>query len=249
MKKWLFCVLFFVFSFNSIARVYTPLDSDNVIIISGTIENGESEIFKKTVEEKKHLGVITVSLSSDGGSLLEAMKIGKIIRDNKMWAVVPYNSRCLSSCVFLLAAGVFKNPVGLVGIHRPYITDTNNKNVDFSMKNIMKNAENYLDEMNVPKSLVEEMFSISPENIKYLTNNEKIKFRLDGEDWGFKEQREIDTAKKLNISRIEYMRREGLYYELEGMCAKKFPNIDVDYIKCANQARKSVGLLPLSKED
>lgn len=248
MKKWFFCFLFI--SLSCSARVYEPLDNNNFIYISGEIERGEAAVFEKTVDEKIKSGnsFITVVLTSDGGDLTEAMLIGRIIRNNKLWTMVPVHGRCVSSCVFILASGVIKNPFGEVGIHRPYITYLrDSSNADKTIKKVMKDAEYYFEEMNIPKSLVELMFSIPPEEVKFLTNNEKIKYRLDGEDYGNKEEREIRAAKNLNISRIEYMKREIKYSELEKECANKFPDIGVDYIKCANKARIRVGLNPLTK--
>ncbi len=85
----------------------------------------------------------TVYLASQGGDVLEAMKIGRLIRKLRYETFGPLNFdghivshvkfdkqnlTCASSCFFLLAAGIER--VGnVVGIHRPYLPEQRYKEI------------------------------------------------------------------------------------------------------------------------
>lgn len=59
--------------------------------------------------------------------------------------------------------------------------------------------------MNVSPLLVEDMFSIEPENVKYLTPNEAKRYRIYNEDYAEKEHNDLRMAKMLGISRQQWM--------------------------------------------
>ena len=62
-----------------------------------------------------------VTLNSPGGDVIEALRIGRLIRQKFMYTRVTSEAECASACVFVLQAGVLRvAAVGAsVGVHRP----------------------------------------------------------------------------------------------------------------------------------
>ncbi|WP_155496418.1 ATP-dependent Clp protease proteolytic subunit [Comamonas testosteroni] len=222
-----------------------PSNDGKQIYVYKSIEKGDAQIFQDILQNKDKNSKISllVILDSSGGSIEEAFKIGRIIRKEELSTLIPLDGSCLSSCVFILAAGIHKTAAGKVGIHRPYFPIQTNIDADSALKNIRKKTEDYLDEMNIPKSLADEMFSVNPHEIRYLKNSEKNKYRLDGEDIAHAENRTLRQLKWLGIDRNEYIRRERIYKTKEESCIKKYPNLDLQTFECTAKAKQEAGLV------
>ena len=66
-----------------------------------------------------------LTLDSEGGDVYAALRIGRMLRKARAWTHVLKGSKCISACVFLLAGSVRRDvDGGVVGIHRPYSSDT-----------------------------------------------------------------------------------------------------------------------------
>jgi len=190
-------------------------------IIEGNIERGDFQKFKSVVtslkkkygEKECSEGHTDVHINSEGGDIDESLLIGKEIRKNLFGVIVQQNSNCLSSCVLILAGGVNKFAFGKIGIHRPYFsTVQNGKNIEdirAMRDSINKRIKNYLIYVDVPEYLLDEMLAIPPEKMKILSENELIKFRLQGKDGT---QDEVETAKSANFYNLtssEYRKRQS----------------------------------------
>ena len=120
---------------------------------------------------------------------------------------------CHSACVFVLAAGVDKVVKGEVGIHRPYFPQIAAAEVAPALRAVKAEAEAYLDEMNIPTRLVEEMFSVDPAAIQILTEAELGAYRLNSEDYVMREQRSQRNAVQNGMTREAYeIFRQDLNY-------------------------------------
>ena len=118
-------------------------------------------------------------LDNIGGSVPEAIKMGRLLREAGFDTLVQNNAVCQGSCVYLLAAGRDKTVRGHVGIHRPYFA-----NGDSAQANLAGNASRYspavyFKEMNIPSRLADDMQSIAPSNLRVLTALELASYRLD----------------------------------------------------------------------
>jgi hypothetical protein len=69
-----------------------------------------------------------VYLDSLGGDVAAAIEIGRLIRDQKMPAVIDSSAKCVSACVLVLAGATQRKIRGAVGIHRPYFAKIGNAN-------------------------------------------------------------------------------------------------------------------------
>lgn len=85
------------------------------ILLSGEIMSGDFEKVEAALNRK----LAPIHLDSDGGLVLEAIKIGELIRSKSLETRLPYNSSCASACMLLLAAGVIRtaNETSGIGVH------------------------------------------------------------------------------------------------------------------------------------
>ncbi|MFC5696800.1 hypothetical protein ACFPU0_14675 [Pseudomonas sp. GCM10022186] len=115
-------------------------------------------------------------LDSIGGSVAEALRIGRLLRETGFDVMVPSEGVCQGSCVYLLAAGRNKTVRGYVGIHRPYFAHGDSALADGSASRYSPTA--YLKEMNIPLGLLDDMNSTDPTRMRVLTRDELARYRL-----------------------------------------------------------------------
>lgn len=219
----LYCAAIF-FAFASWANVAQSaqfqlkgVDADIVAVeLNGEIQPSDFETLKRLIEPRLSTSnsFRWVFLNSPGGDVATAMKIGRYIRWLEFDTTVKANSRCLSSCVFILAAGLNKNVVGtnIVGIHRPFGTSVGSVSREDATRRYREMSAQiytYFNEMNIPQSLPEEMLRIPPEEMKMLTFDQTVRLGLNGKDPVAQEIDDSAGAKKYGISRQEYLARRN----------------------------------------
>ena len=196
----------------------SPGNSMDAVLVElvGEIEPGDGPALKRLIAPyisgTNRLRII--SLNSDGGDVTTALQIGRVLRELEFDTIVSDRSRCLSSCVFLLAAGLDKTVPGnnLVGIHRPFGTATGSMSREEASKRYrewMTQINSYFDEMNVPRRLTEAMLSVPPEQIRMLSFDEAKQFGLAGKDPVAQEKDDAANAKRFGLSRKEYLVRRS----------------------------------------
>ena len=160
-------------------------------------------------------------LSSMGGNVDEAMRIGDFIEKNEIGTMVLEKfGICVSACVFILAAGDHKTIKGKVGIHRPYVSDVSigGEQGAKTLGQYLERIKAYLDSKGISPSLAEDMFSIPPEKVRYLSPEEISRYRLDQTNYLKQEATDIETAKSLGLTRQEYgARKNQMNRECGGM--------------------------------
>lgn len=204
-----------------------------VITFVGEIKKGD---FDKVIEKYYYITDKNIYLrfvvSTKGGSLWEAMKIGKWLRTTNIEVFVPPGHECSSACIYILAGAKKRYVIGDIGIHRPYHVQDDNGKAGIKLKDAYKASKEFFDEMNVSPLLVEDMFSIEPENIKYLTPNEAKRYRIYDDDYVQKENFDLSMADMLGISRQKWMiysktareRCDNLRLGIHGEAARCFMN-------------------------
>jgi hypothetical protein len=187
------------------------------ITIEGKIERGDAARFVKGMAATKKTltgcGSPALYLDSDGGDVDEALRLGRAIRANEMMVVVPRQSSCLSSCVFLLAAGVNRISFGKTGIHRPYFaaleSGLSNQQVRVLRDSMNSAIVEYLREMDVSVALLDAMLAVSPEEMKMLGNRELTDYRIVGIDPTWDERQVAYWAAKYGMTSAEYRTRSA----------------------------------------
>jgi hypothetical protein len=116
------------------------------VVLEGTIASGDYDKLLSFVDANE---ARSIYLASPGGSVTEAIKIGRLVRALRLETLIPVQVRsdlreklaerhkltnpkgnyvCASACFFVFVAGVkrdhdlLRDPI--LGIHRPYLTDS-----------------------------------------------------------------------------------------------------------------------------
>jgi hypothetical protein len=186
------------------------------VYINGEIQSGDATTFQRSIDSelavfhKKYPNaslVMIVRPTSLGGSVQEAMEIGRAVRKNALWVNTNApGQRCASACVLILAAGVMKLPgAGSIGIHRPtfpsnsFSTLTSQQALE-QYKAMSEEVRLYLAEMDIPPILFDEMMQIKSDEIKWLTWDQLSTYGLVGQTAAYAEWRHaraVENRKRL----------------------------------------------------
>ena len=229
---------------------FNPAARHVAITVAGEIRQGDLEKLRSIHEPRSTftapLGSSNrvIMIQSLGGDVLEAMRMGRWLRQNDF--EVGAVRRCASSCLFVLAAGINRitpDETELL-IHRPYLREASpSGSIQTQMREVLELSKGYFSEMNIPESLADEMFSIEPARSRRLSRREVSFYRLNQEDFAYHEAKELDLARRLGLSRDEYIARRRAYEEsgAEAVCLAKKAD---SQISCLADALHSFDLLP-----
>jgi hypothetical protein len=124
------------------------------LMASGTITPGISQIF--ATEVGKHGDYIkTVVLNSPGGSVTDALAMGRLIRDRKFATEVEAGKYCASSCPLVFAGGVERRAGtrAAIGVHQVAVSSANvlgTARDEMSIaQNISARCQRYLGDMGI----------------------------------------------------------------------------------------------------
>ncbi len=185
------------------------------LTLKGRIEPGDFSKVLRVIDShnnSRSCKLYNIKLSSPGGDVDEAMKIGRIIRKRELFTEVDPADQCLSSCVLILGAGVVRSVFeARIGIHRPYFVSLDKGLSTTEIQNLRKQMisrmKAYADEMDLSERLIDEMMSIPPERIKILSPAELEQYRLSGVDASFDEKRTNNHAQEIGITSSELRKR------------------------------------------
>jgi len=152
------------------------------LFISGKIQLGDYERAINAVKEvytQGDIGRLFVYLDSPGGDVLEAMRIGRLVRKLKLTTLVG-RGQCSSACVFILVSGA-QRVGGSIGIHRPhfnteYFSGLSAEEAKNKYEEMSAAAKAYLMEMGVASEFIERMFRTASNEIDKLTSEEEQKW-------------------------------------------------------------------------
>jgi len=97
-------------------------DGSEAILILGDIEPGDEEAFRQLTIQYPDA---TVALDSDGGALVPALEIGRLVRLRNYTTVVLDDGRCVSSCALIWIAGSRRvlSTTASLGFHASYLDE------------------------------------------------------------------------------------------------------------------------------
>ena len=180
-------------------------------ILEGAIVPGDYDKLRKLIEADcpaKYYNSACASsiyLASPGGSVVEAMKIGRLVRALRWETQIPEeapadlrqkiitalklsdpkaNYLCASACFFAFVGGIERSPAifnGILGIHRPFLSDADLKRVNdtqaiASATQVRTVVEAYLKEMGVASKYSDLMFSVPKDQVRWV---DKASFEAD----------------------------------------------------------------------
>ncbi|WP_322893543.1 MULTISPECIES: ATP-dependent Clp protease proteolytic subunit [unclassified Yoonia] len=157
-------------------------DVGQILMMHGAIDQGDAErlaTYLTTLDEIPD----TVSINSPGGSVDEALLIGRLIREQELNTHVLPGMACLSACPYLLAGGVAREVslTGAVGLHQHYYETPGYIPAYFAVEDIQRSqgaVMRYLIEMGVDAGVMVYGLNTPPDDIYVLVEDELLESRL-----------------------------------------------------------------------
>ena len=154
------------------------LPRKEVIYMSGEIRYGDFDRFRAFLLENFNIYVGSqrlVTISSNGGDLVEAMKIARLIKE--MYAEVRVFETCASACFTLYVSAVERISFGRIGIHRPYFDrryfgGLRPPQAEKRQLELTKAFNLFLEANYVPRNLIDRMNETSSNEIYWLNEKE-----------------------------------------------------------------------------
>lgn len=216
-----------------------PYWESYVIEVSGPIVRGDHAKFSRAVSDVEtglrnsfySIERTEVTLASNGGDVDEALAIGRDIRRFSMFTRI-YDV-CASSCVLIFAAGVERTSVGFLnrsnglftprlGVHRPYFVNLEpnqpRSTIAPEIDRRRRALGEYMEEMGVAPQLVSIMYSLQPEEMRWLTVPEASEFGLLGKDAAWDEAQVANSAATFGLTSAGYRRKR---VSLERICSER----------------------------
>ena len=167
--------------------VDTVWKGDPVITLTGTIAPGDAERFAEFLDTVDPVPAYAF-LNSPGGSVRDALSMGRAMRDAGIGTRMTATDICLSACPYLLASGDSRavEDGAMVGVHQHYFGENTALPAFMAVEDIQRGQGEvmaYLDEMGVDPLLMQPALMTGPDEIYLLTPEELTQYRLvtDGE--------------------------------------------------------------------
>jgi hypothetical protein len=128
---------------------------------------------------------VTVELNSPGGDVVEALSIGRAIHQHSAFTMVRPGQECVSACVFILAAGAVRTPLGSanIGVHKPLLVSWHH--MDYSearakYDGLMQYVRQYFLDLGVSEDTYDIMMGTRSSDMRYFSPAELDRLRLRG---------------------------------------------------------------------
>ena len=153
----------------------------DALTLTGMIEEGDSARFAEALDGAE--GLARIRLNSPGGSVQDALKIGRKVREAALSTVMEVDDICLSACPYILAAGVERRlqAGAQVGVHQHYFGANVVLPAFIAVGDIQRGqgeVMGYLDAMGVDPLLMQPALLTPSDEIYVLTDEELTRFRL-----------------------------------------------------------------------
>ncbi len=170
------------------APLAITLGGGGVLELTGTIDVGAAERVEAEIAAHGEY-VRSVALNSPGGSVTDALAIGRLLREKGYGTSVAAGALCASSCPLVLAGGAQRSaaPGAAVGIHQVYATVAADQlprgagAAGIGMSEAQKTTaeiSRYLTAMGVDPALWLHALDTPPESLYFLSQEELRTYRL-----------------------------------------------------------------------
>jgi hypothetical protein len=163
-------------------RMSFELVGDGRLMAVGTIEPGIAKAFAAEVE-KRGSYVKTIVLRSPGGSVADALEMGRLIRAKKFSTEVEAGRYCTSSCPLVFASGVERR-VGdkaAIGVHQVFAMSRDGISPATGMadvQHIAADCQKYLRDMGVDLAVWTHAMETPKEQLYYFKRDELMTLKL-----------------------------------------------------------------------
>jgi ATP-dependent protease ClpP protease subunit len=186
------------------------------IRITGQIVTGTAPRFEKALTHSQQRQRLFIILNSQGGDIVAAMKIGRMIRSSRGHTMIEDNATCASACVLIFGAGVsrYVSYAGKLGIHRPALAEapaqSDMTTVKAAADQAARELRAYAAAMNISGSLIDDMLVVPPQRVRWLSAEDRQHYGLGFLDPVYEETAVLAGAKKYDVSPNEYRRRDAI---------------------------------------
>ncbi|PZX16057.1 hypothetical protein LX81_02331 [Palleronia aestuarii] len=166
--------------------VVTEVERDGVpaLRLTGTIAPGDGERIAEelaprlAVEERP-----SILLQSPGGSVTDAIALGRFFREENVTTIVAMGDVCLSACPYLLAGGVTRHADegATIGVHQHYFGENSVLPAFMAVEDIQRGqglVMAYLEEMEIDLRLMQPALMTPPDEIYVLVAEELAEYGL-----------------------------------------------------------------------
>ena len=167
--------------------VLTPVEGGRAALLEGTIAPGDAERIAKQIEEQPRAPE-RLYLNSPGGSVQDALELGRRLREQGIDTALRENDVCYSACPYLLAGGAAREvpESGSVGVHQHYFGENIILPAFTAVEDIQRGqgeVMRYLAEMGIDPLVMQHALVTPPDEIYVLLPEElrRYGFTEDGE--------------------------------------------------------------------
>nr|WP_309503481.1 hypothetical protein [uncultured Roseovarius sp.] len=153
----------------------------DVLLATGAIEAGDALRFQEALAREPDLS--RVRLNSPGGSVRDALEIGRSLRAAGLETVMDAQDVCFSACPYMLAAGTARrvHADAQVGVHQHYFGKSTVLPAFLAVEDIQRGqgeVMSYLDAMGVDTLVMRHALATPPDEIYVLLQSELLEYRL-----------------------------------------------------------------------
>jgi hypothetical protein len=159
------------------------------IFAEGVIDEGASDRLKKFLADNVVPRGSSLYLNSNGGSLTEGMRLGRVIRESGLFTYIGrtdtafstiYAGDCYSACSLAFLGGVFRfnDSKSHYGVHRFYARPGGDSIDSDTAQIISAGVVGYIQAMGISPSLFKLMTEVGPDEIRLLSDKEQIRLNV-----------------------------------------------------------------------
>lgn len=148
-------------------------------LLSGKISSGDTQRVAKFF--LKFPSIEALYLDSRGGDVIEAIRLGELVRTLRILVHVADRGVCASACFFIWINGEsrmavpeeYKKSSGPVGLHRPFLVNPEDNETSLKKQsNVISGVRRYLEDNFIPRRLIDTMMSRPSNDIYWLTTDD-----------------------------------------------------------------------------
>ena len=153
-----------------------------VMLLSGGIARGDSDRFERALDAASPTPV-AIALHSPGGVVVDALRMGTIVRDRGLNTVMFSDAACVSACPLILFGGVERHIArdAWIGLHQASVRETTYLPFQIAISDIQSlqgEVLRHTEAMGVDPAVHVHALATPPEDIYYLVAEELERYRV-----------------------------------------------------------------------
>lgn len=160
----------------------TVVSAGAAVLLEGEIAGGDAPRILKQIEELREVPTRAI-LNSPGGSVHDALELGRALRLAGMATEMREGDICYSACPYLLAAGVTRTvpEAAFVGVHQHYFGENTLLPAFVAVEDIQRGQAEvmrYLNQMGIDPLVMQHALGTPPDEIYVLLPEELVEYKF-----------------------------------------------------------------------